>query len=76
MFLAVIGSMMDTSSLPADAASHIYLNIVGALMIFTSMNAAIQSFGFSFYQMKESVLLKRVGATKISKFGAISSFIL
>jgi ABC-type multidrug transport system permease subunit len=75
MFLAVIGSMMNPSG-SADAASLVYLNVVGALMIFTSMNAAIQSFGFSFYQMKESVLLKRVGATKISKFGAISSFIL
>lgn len=89
MFLAVLGSMIifKTSSAFGGSAnldnqeyvmmiSKLNITIISSIALMMIMNSAMQSFGLSFFEMKESVLLKRIGATKISKFEAVSSFLL
>ncbi len=52
------------------------LTIISSLLLLQVASSAINTFGISFYEMKESVLLKRIGATEITKPKAIISFIL
>jgi len=59
----------------SDIISSINISIISSITILMVMNSALYSFGFSFFEMKNSVLLKRIGATKISKIEAIFSFI-
>lgn len=42
----------------------------------TTMQSGLMGFGFNFMNMKHSVLLKRVGATKINKFEVLGAFFL
>lgn len=76
VFLVVLSAMATQNTSNPDLLSITNLGIIGSIIALFTMNSAIYSFGFSFYEMKESVLLKRIGATKISKGGAIGSFVL
>lgn len=76
IFLLVLGSLASTGlgyNNPMLWKANIA--IISSITIFMVMNSALFAFGFSFFEMKNSVLLKRIGATKISKFEAISSFL-
>lgn len=79
MFLLVLGSMIIfklPEGTPIDVISKTNIAIITSITLMMVMNSAMQSFGMSFFEMKNSVLLKRIGATKISKFEAIGSFML
>lgn len=76
LFLVVLSSISVSNENNADTISLINLNIISQITVLTVMNGALYSFGFLFYEMKQSVLLKRIGATQISKTQAIISFIL
>lgn len=56
--------------------SYANIAIITSIAMMMVMSAAMQTFGMSFFEMKDSVLLKRIGATKISKGSAVGSFIL
>lgn len=50
--------------------------VFGSVITILIVSSGLFSFGYTFFVMKDSVLLKRIGATKLSKTSAISSFIL
>ncbi len=84
LFLAVMGSIvamnMQNAGIPEssyDAAlSSANLAIIGSITLMMVASSAINTFGMSFFEMKNSVLLKRIGATEITKPKAIGAFIL
>lgn len=87
MFLVVLGSitsfsMANNSMIDLETQqginqlSYANIGIISSITILMVMNSALYSFGFSFFEMKQSVLLKRIGATKISKIEAVSAFIM
>ncbi len=60
----------------ASAYSQANLAIIASISLLMVASSAINTFGISFFEMKESVLMKRIGATNITKLGAVTSFIL
>lgn len=89
LFLAVLGSLIvfyigptfgsdATITNPAynKTISSANITIISSIVLLMIMQSALNTFGLSFYEMKDSVLLRRIGATKISKPQAIGSFIL
>lgn len=83
MFLGVMGSIIvfNMSGNWDDGfyqtkISYLNMSIISSIVLMMVMNASLDAFGFSFLEMKKSVLLKRIGATKISKFEAVGSFLL
>lgn len=80
LFLLVIGSIvsMKLNDLGGTEAelSIVNIQLIASITVMMIMNGALFSFGFAFFEMKESVLLKRIGATNISKPKAIGSFVL
>ncbi len=78
MFLAVLGSFI---SLPYDVwndptLSRLNITMISSIALLMVASSAINTFGISFFEMKESVLLKRIGATEITQLQAIASFVL
>ncbi len=76
LFLVVLSSLGVRNANSVEAISYINIGIIASITTLFIMNSAIYSFGFAFFEMKESVLLKRIGATKISKSKAVGSFVL
>lgn len=87
MFLSVMGSLAAVGvagqfggdidlAISSGALSAANLAIVSSVMLMMVASSAINTFGMSFFEMKESVLLKRIGATEITKPKAIGAFIL
>ena len=85
LFLAVLGSFVvmgaKDSGFEYGSSNELFLsqlnvNIVSSILLLMVASSALNTFGISFFEMKESVLLKRIGATEISKIGAVTSFIL
>ncbi len=87
LFLAVMGSMVamnfnfnidDSTSMMSETHKLMMMNmvIIGSITTMMIASSALNTFGVSFFEMKESVLLKRIGATEISKPSAILSFVL
>ncbi len=78
LFLSVMGSIVafrfggETS----DLLSIANLAIISSITLMMVASSAINTFGMSFFEMKESVLLRRIGATEITKPKAIGAFIL
>ncbi len=44
---------------------------VVSIIAVTTMQSGLMGFGFTFIGLKKSILLKRIGSTKITKFGAL-----
>ncbi len=90
MFLMVLGSfvhfqVIDKSSWtemgpmvndPLTGLSLMNITMISSIVLLMVASSAMNTFGISFFEMKESVLLKRIGATEITKFQAVASFIL
>ncbi len=80
LFLSVMGSMaaakLGGASADPIALSIANINIVSSITLMMIASSSINTFGMSFFEMKESVLLKRIGATEITKPKAIGSFML
>ena len=85
IFLMVLGSIAsfgisqglggDLDPLTESSLWAANISIISSITILMVMNSALYAFGFSFFEMKDSVLLKRIGATNISKSKAIISFL-
>lgn len=85
LFLAVMGSII-ASRIPTegypngidyiDVLSISNFSIISSISLMMVASSAINTFGMSFFEMKKSVLLKRIGATEITKPKAIGAFIL
>lgn len=81
LFLSVMGSLVAAglggySDMTATALSQANLAIVSSVVLMMVASSSINTFGMSFFEMKESVLLKRIGATEITKPKAIGAFML
>ncbi|BDU67835.1 MAG: hypothetical protein TYPL_4880 [Candidatus Tyloplasma litorale] len=85
LFLSVLGSFVvmtaNNSGIYFGSGNELLLsqlnvNVVSSILLLMVASSALNTFGISFFEMKESVLLKRIGATEISKIGAVTSFIL
>ncbi len=79
LFLVVLGSFIVVQ--PGvkgndTIISSMNVTMISSIVLLMVASSSINTFGISFFEMKESVLLKRIGATNISKFGAVGSFIL
>ena len=73
LFLVVVGTVTKINGVRTPEANVAVIASISILMV---LNSAMWSFGFSFFEMKDSVLLKRIGATKISKPKAVLSFLM
>lgn len=58
---------------PSFSSNDDVIRAFGSLLAITVMQSGIFGFGFSLIDYKESVLFKRIGSTRITKFGAILS---
>ncbi len=83
LFLTILGSFIVFSSGatygdPASEGqlSQMNLMIISSISLMMVASSAINTFGMSFFEMKDSVLLKRIGATNITKMEAVGAFIL
>ncbi len=83
MFLMVLGSFIHyniTETAPAGSVNEILsaqnITMISSIVLLMVASSSINTFGISFFEMKESVLLKRIGATNITKFQAVGAFIL
>ncbi len=82
LFLSILGSFIVFSSgiSYGDAneaqLSQMNLMIISSISLMMVASSAINTFGMSFFEMKDSVLLKRIGATNITKMEAVVAFIL
>ncbi len=78
IFILIFGSLIqNNASLALEAQKQVAMtSLFGFIVAMLLLNSGMYSFGFSFFSMKESVLLKRIGASKISKPGALSAFML
>ncbi len=80
IFLLVLGSLVLSGhsdwKYNDPRLSRLNIAIISSITILMVMNSALYSFGFSFFEMKDSILLKRIGATKITKIEAIGSFLI
>ncbi len=80
LFLMVLGSFVSFKAGDATyndlTLSRMNITMISSIVLLMVASSAINTFGVSFFEMKESVLLKRIGATNISKFEAVVSFIL
>lgn len=86
LFLAVLGSFIVFSAgnngVSYDDAntalqlSKLNITMISSIVLMMVASSAINTFGISFFEMKDSVLLKRIGATEISKIQAVTAFIL
>lgn len=82
LFMVVLGSLVinqinqiNASGAGVDFSSEfaVVLATVISMMI---ISTSIYSFGYAFIDMKNSVLLRRIGATRINKNTALAGFIL
>ncbi len=64
MFIAIYGSI-DTIN---------FTTSIGNVVTLSMMSGALMGFGFRMFEMRRSVIMKRIGSTSISKFGAMMSF--
>ncbi len=82
LFLAILGSFIVFSSgiYYGDSneaqLSKMNLMIISSISLMMVASSAINTFGMSFFEIKDSVLLKRIGATNITKMEAVVAFIL
>ena len=78
MFLLVFGSILKASmvGVPDEFVRQAMTGLFGSLLVMIILNSGMYSFGYSFFLIKESVLLKRIGSTKITKMGAIFAYTL
>ncbi len=81
MFLVVLGSFIsfgfDYSNANEKAQlSSLNITMISSIVLLMVASSSINTFGISFYEMKESVLLKRIGATEITKIQAVGAFVL
>ncbi len=78
LFLSVMGSIvaMNAQGLGEATLSEANLAVVSSITLMMIASSSINTFGMSFFEMKESVLLKRIGATEITKPKAIGAFML
>ncbi len=77
LFLAVLGSfMVMNADGNMEALSGMNIAVISSISLLMVASSAINTFGMSFYEMRESVLLKRIGATEITKGKAVSAFVL
>ncbi len=84
LFLSVMGSMVAMRVAGATTDEGTYeamlsqanIAIISSITLMMVASSSINTFGMSFFEMKESVLLKRIGATNITKPKAVGSFIL
>lgn len=75
IFILIFGSIAKTVSPLEQVQTTAFTGVFGTVLAMLILNSGLYSFGFSFFKMKESVLLRRIGASKISKPQAIVSFI-
>lgn len=59
-----------------DAAQTYVNGIFFTLLAITIMQSGLMGFGFNFMNLKKSVLLRRVGATKMTKAEVLGAFVL
>lgn len=77
LFILIFGSIINASADLNDQEKVILMTeFFGFILAILLISSGIYSFGFSFFTMKESILLKRIGASKITKTEAISAFML
>ncbi len=77
IFIIIFGSLIQANADMTSAMKETAMtSLFGFILAMLLLNSGMYSFGFSFFSMKESVLLKRIGASKISKPGALSAFML
>ncbi len=85
LFLGVLGSFVVMQAGNNGASygssnelilSSMNVAVISSISLLMIASSAINTFGMSFFEMKQSVLLKRIGATEISKLQAVVSFIL
>lgn len=83
MFLVVMGSFVEMrifeNSTPdsyATLLSKANISVIASITLMMVASSSINTFGISFYEMRESVMLKRIGATNLNKGQAIISFML
>ncbi len=82
IYIAIFGTIVTTnvaelSPEQAEVAGPIALaNVFGIILTLLIMSSASYQFGFEFLDMKKSVLLRRIGASKVNKSAVVGSFIL
>lgn len=79
LFLMVLGSFIAfkfDGGYDDPTLWRLNITMISSIVLLMVASSAINTFGISFFEMKESVLLKRIGATNITKFEAVASFIL
>ena len=73
IFMIVFGAVFSVGSEGSSVGTGIALGVVISMIM---LNNANNAFGYSLFTLKDSIMLKRIGSTKITKFGAVVSFIL
>ncbi len=76
IFILIFGSIVKLNLGLGVEGQFAMTSLFGFIIAMLLLNSGMYSFGFSFFSMKESILLKRIGASKISKSEAFSAFIL
>lgn len=76
VFLLIFGSIVKYSGADDESLSLGMLIVFGSVTSITIMNVSFNSFGYGLFDMKNSVLIRRIGATKLTKSDVLSSFIL
>ncbi|BDV02222.1 MAG: hypothetical protein HPAVJP_1110 [Candidatus Hepatoplasma vulgare] len=76
IYLLVFGSIVKYSGLSPDQQQVSLLLVFGSVTAISLMNIALNTFGYSFFDMKNSVLIKRIGATNLTKIDVLTGFIL
>ncbi len=72
ILMPLIFLLMFAGSIDANAVNTSVL----AVLSITVMQSGLMGFGFNFMGLKKSILLKRIGATKITKFEAMMGIAL
>ncbi len=77
IFILIFGSILQSNIFFDEQIKIIQMTqLSGFILGMIILNSGMYSFGFSFFTMKESILLKRIGSTKIKKSEAIFAFII
>ncbi len=77
IYLAIFGTIVGTNFGDDPIMGPVALaNVFGIILTLLIMSSASYQFGFEFLDMKKSVLLRRIGASKVNKSVVVGSFIL
>ncbi len=75
IMMTVLGSV-STNGLPPEAASQTMLIVITNVITITTMSTLLTNFGSNFMELKRSVIIKRLGSTQVTKFEALTGFMI